>query len=238
MTMWVLLRAAGIGSFVMLFLSVAWGLVSTTSVLGKRMSRASVTTVHQFMSTCGLFLLAVHVGIVLVDSFMPFSIGDVTIPMASSYRPVAITFGIVAMYTSTFVIVTSWLRKRIGTTWWRRTHLLAVPTFALSMLHGVFAGSDSGRAAMWWLYVSTGLIVVFLLLVRGLTAGYRPERAPRPERAKPERARSEHAVPERAPRPRPDARPEPALRPRPDVRPEPALGPELPAPPAGEPAIA
>jgi DMSO/TMAO reductase YedYZ heme-binding membrane subunit len=92
------------------------------------------------------------------------------------------------MYATVFVIVTSWMRKRIGTTWWRRTHLLAVPTFILSLVHGVFAGTDTVRPAMWWTYVATGLIVVFLLVVRGLTAGYRPERAPRPEHlARPER---------------------------------------------------
>lgn len=182
MTMWILLRAAGIGVYVMLFLSVAWGLAATTSVFGKRISKATATTVHQFMATCGLFLLAAHVGVLLADSFMPFSIADVTIPMASSYRPVAIAFGIVAMYATVFVIVTSWVRRRIGTAWWRRTHMLAVPTFVLSLVHGVFAGTDSVRPAMGWIYLGTGLIVLFLLVVRALTAGYRPERADPPTR--------------------------------------------------------
>ena len=182
--MWILLRAAGIGAYAMLFLSVAWGLASTTSVFGKRISKASATTVHQFMATCGLFLLAGHVGVLLADSFMPFSTADVTIPMVSSYRPVAIAFGIAAMYATVFVIVTSWMRKRIGTTWWRRTHLLAVPTFVLSLVHGVFAGTDSVRPAMWWTYLGTGLVVLFLLVVRALTAGYRPERAAPPPRSR------------------------------------------------------
>ncbi len=182
MTMWILLRAAGIGAYVMLFLSVVWGLAGTTSVFGKRISKASATTVHQFMATCGLFLLAGHVGVLLADSFMPFSIADVTIPMASTYRPVAIAFGVVAMYATVFVIVTSWMRKKIGTKWWRRTHLLAVPTFVLSLVHGIFAGTDSARPALWWTYLATGLIVLFLLVVRALTAGYRPERAAPPPR--------------------------------------------------------
>jgi predicted ferric reductase len=188
MTTWNLLRAAGIGAYVMLFLSVAWGLASTTTAFGKRFSKVSATTIHQFMSTCGMFLMAVHVGLLLVDPFMPFSLADVTIPMASAYRPAAVAFGVVAMYATVFVIVASWMRTRIGTRWWRRTHLLAVPTFILSLVHGVFAGTDTVRPAMWWTYVATGLIVVFLLVVRGLTAGYRPERAPRPEHlARPER---------------------------------------------------
>jgi sulfoxide reductase heme-binding subunit YedZ len=183
MTTWIVLRAAGIGAYVMLFLSVVWGLVATTSVLGKRISKASATTVHQFIATSGLALLAVHLGGLLVDPFMPFSIGDLTIPMAASFRPVATTFGIVSMYAMVFVIVSSWLRRSIGTKWWRRTHLLAVPTFVLSMLHGIFAGTDSARPIMWWTYIGTGLVVVFLVVVRGLTAGYRPPRsAPSPAR--------------------------------------------------------
>jgi DMSO/TMAO reductase YedYZ heme-binding membrane subunit len=102
--------------------------------------------------------------------------------MASSYRPVAVAFGIVAMHAAVLVIVTSWLRKPIGTRWWRRTHLLAVPAFALSLVHGIAAGTDATRPVLWWTYVATGLIVLFLLLVRGLTTGFRPERAARPAR--------------------------------------------------------
>jgi predicted ferric reductase len=218
-TTWIVLRAAGIGAYVMLFLSIAWGLASTTSAFGKRISKASATTVHQFMSTCGLVLLGVHLGGLLIDSFTPFSIADVTIPMSSSYRPVAVTLGVVAMYAVVFVIVLSWMRKRIGTVWWRRSHLLAVPTFLLSMLHGIFAGSDTARPAMWWTYVGTGLVLVFLLVVRGLTAGFRPERGARPERAGPP---ARGARPERAPRPA--AAGSPAARG--------SSGPELPSPPA------
>jgi DMSO/TMAO reductase YedYZ heme-binding membrane subunit len=78
------------------------------------------------------------------------------------------------------VLVTSWIRKRIGTTWWRRMHLLAVPAFAMSLAHGIFSGTDSARPWMWWVYLVTGSVVVFLVVLRGLTAGYRPVRpAPR-----------------------------------------------------------
>jgi predicted ferric reductase len=153
--------------------------------LGRSISKATATTVHQFMSTCGLVLAAFHVAGLLVDSFMPFSITDVAIPMAAAYRPFATALGILAMYAVVLVVVTSWLRKRIGTTWWRRTHLLAAPAFSLALLHGVFAGTDAARPWMWWTYVGTGLIVVFLLVVRGLTANHRPARAtppPRPDR--------------------------------------------------------
>ena len=180
MSTWDLIRAAGIGSYMMLFLTVSWGLGATTGPLGRRVSKASAASIHQAMSTVGLVLLGLHLTALFADSFMPFSILELTVPMTSEYRPVAVTFGVVAMYVTVFVIVTSWLRGRMGTARWRKTHLLAVPAFMLSLVHGLFAGSDGGRAWMFWTYMATGLMVVFLVLVRGLTAGYRPPRAARP----------------------------------------------------------
>lgn len=190
MTTWILLRAAGIGAYLMLFLSVTWGLIATTAPLGKRIAKPSATLLHQFMSTCGLALVAVHVGLLLIDRFVPFTLPDVLIPLHAAYRPAALAFGIVGMYALVAVIVLSWLRKRIGTTWWRRSHLAAVPTFTLTLLHAMFAGTDSLRPWMLVMYLVTGSLVVFLVIVRGLTSGFRPERALRetPARESPARA--------------------------------------------------
>jgi len=212
-TTWIVLRAAGIGAYLMLFLSVAWGLIATTALLGKRVSRASATSAHQFMATCGLFLLGIHLGGLLVDRFVPFGPTDVLVPLHATFKPLPVAFGIAAMYLSVFVVVASWLRKRIGSAWWRRTHLLAVPAFTLSMVHGVFTGTDSSRPWMWALYLATGGIVLFLVIVRGLTAGLRPERAPRPAHAPAAGARPVAAAPAAlAGVPRPARAPRPAAQ--------------------------
>jgi sulfoxide reductase heme-binding subunit YedZ len=180
MSTWILLRAAGIGAYVMLFFSVAWGLIASSSLVKRRISKPSAIAFHQFCATTGVVLLGVHLGLLLVDRFMPFSLPDVLVPMHSVFRPVAITMGIGAMYGMVIVLVSSWLRKPLGTVWWRRLHLLAVPAFTLALAHGVFAGSDTQHPWMWGLYAATGLIVLFLALVRGLSYGYRPPRPATP----------------------------------------------------------
>lgn len=179
MTTWTVLRAAGIGAYVMLFLSVAWGLVATTAAMGKRVAKPSSTLFHQFLSAVGLALLGIHIGGLLVHDYLRLSPLDVLVPMRATYRPVATAFGIVAMYALVVVMVSSWAKRRTGTKWWRRLHLLAAPTFTLSLVHGVFAGTDTVRPWMWWTYVVTGGLVLFLVIVRGLAAGFRPERAGR-----------------------------------------------------------
>lgn len=193
MTMWIVLRAAGIGAYAMLYLAVAWGLLSTTSIVTKRVSKPSSILFHQFVSTVGVTLIGVHVVLLVIDSFMPFRWVDVLVPMHSTFRPVAITLGVLGMYGAVIVLVSSWLRKPIGTKVWRAIHLLAIPAFALSLAHGVLAGTDTGRSWMWGFYAFTGLSVLFLILVRGFTYGYRPPRAAPPARRPPD-GRSEPAL--------------------------------------------
>lgn len=178
MTQWNVLRAAGVAAYLALFLSVAWGLVSSTSLVNKRISKPASTMFHGTVASAGLAFLAIHLGGLFLDRFMPFGAAELLVPFKTTFHPIPVAFGIVAMYGMVVVLVSSWARKRVGTVWWRRLHLLSVPIFTLSLLHGLFAGTDSARPWMFGIYVVSGCLVLFMLIVRGLTYGFRP---PRPE---------------------------------------------------------
>jgi DMSO/TMAO reductase YedYZ heme-binding membrane subunit len=175
-TTWIILRAAGIGAYLMLFASVAFGLVATTAPFGKRIAKQSAILIHQFFSTVGLVLLGIHIGGLLIDSFMHFAPLDVLVPGSSTYRPISVALGIIAMYAMVMVLVSSWVRRRYSSKLWRRLHMAAAPAFALALLHGVFAGADATRRWMYLTYVITGSVVAFLLLLRGLQVGPKPAR--------------------------------------------------------------
>jgi methionine sulfoxide reductase heme-binding subunit len=174
---WLLTRSAGVGAYLMLYLSVAWGLLATTSLVTKRVSKRSSTAFHGFVASAALMLLALHLVGLLLDRFVHFDTLDLLIPYRATYRPFALTLGIAAMYAIVIVLTTSWSRKQMRPALWRAIHLAAVPAFAMSLLHGVLAGSDSARAGMTILYWTTGFSVLFLVIVRGLTA--RPPRGTR-----------------------------------------------------------
>jgi DMSO/TMAO reductase YedYZ heme-binding membrane subunit len=175
-TTWIILRAAGVGAYLTLFLSVAFGLVATSAPFDKRFAKQSAISIHQFLSTVGLVLLGVHIAGLLLDSYVHFGPKEILVPGASTYRPVAVAFGVIAMYAMVVVLVSSWMRRHYSAKLWRRLHLFAVPAFVLSMVHGVFAGADASRRWMYLIYVITVCIVVFLLILRGLTVGLRPAR--------------------------------------------------------------
>jgi hypothetical protein len=202
MTTWIVLRAAGIGAYVVLFASVAFGLVATSGPFGKRFAKASSISIHQFLSTVGLVLLGIHIGGLLLDTYMHFGPKEVLVPGASSYRPFAVALGVIGVYGTVLVLVSSWIRRRYSPKLWRALHMAAVPTFILAMLHGIFAGADTTRRWMFLTYVLTACVVVFLLILRGLTVGLRPVRAarssPSPRVSKPDSPAGsrEPAVPE------------------------------------------
>jgi sulfoxide reductase heme-binding subunit YedZ len=188
---WLLTRSAGVGAYLMLYLSVAWGLLATTSLVTKRVSKRTSTAFHGFVASAGLMLLALHLVGLLFDRFVRFDTLDLLVPYRAAYRPFALTLGIVAMYAMVIVLATSWTRKHMRPALWRAIHLAAVPAFAMSLLHGVLAGSDSARAGMAMLYWTTGFSVLFLVIVRGLTARPpRGKRAAEPRAGTPIRARS------------------------------------------------
>lgn len=180
MTTWIVLRAAGVGAYLMLFAAVAWGLLATTTLVAKRVAKASAVLLHQVLGTVGLALLAVHLGGLLLDRFVEYGPLDLLVPFRAEDAPAAVGVGVIAMYAMLIVLGTSWFRRRLGTAWWRRSHFLATPAFALSLVHGMGAGTDATRPWMWWTYVGTALATVFLLLVRALFGSAATERRPAP----------------------------------------------------------
>ena len=212
MLTWIVLRAAGIGAYLMLWATVSWGLIGTASLSGKKVARATAINVHQFLATTAFVLLGVHIGGLLLDSFVPFKPVDVLVPLHTTYQTLPVAFGIVSMYLLAIVLFSSWLRKHMSTKVWRTLHLLAIPTFALALVHGVFAGTDTVRPWMWWGYVATGGSVLFFTLARALTIGLRPTRAPAPPHARARAAAAAAAAAEPALAQAPRRRVVPAAR--------------------------
>ena len=74
------------------------------------------------------------------------------------------------------VLLTSWFRKQVKPTWWRRFHALSVPAFSLALAHGFMTGTDSPRPTMFWFYLATTAILLFVVLLRAMTVGLRAAR--------------------------------------------------------------
>jgi hypothetical protein len=95
--------------------------------------------------------------------------------MASTWRPGAVAWGVVAAYLLVAVQVTSWAMRTLPRRVWHSVHLSSFGVFALGTIHAAQSGADAGNTLVQWLVLTGGTLVAFLLLFRLL--------APRRQRA-------------------------------------------------------
>jgi len=168
---WYLTRAAGLVAYVLVYLSVAVGLLQSLGMLRGLTAPASNLAVHEHLSLWALYATVFHAVILLWDKYIPFRAPALLLPFASDYEPVEVTLGVLAAYTMVVAIVSTYLRTRLKPLHWRVLHLLSLAGFLFALVHGVALGTDSGHPAVGFLYRFTGLSVGLLAswrLIKGV----------------------------------------------------------------------
>ncbi|HEU4973998.1 MAG TPA: ferric reductase-like transmembrane domain-containing protein [Baekduia sp.] len=166
MALWYLTRATGATALVLLTLSVALGVVNVERFASPRFPRFVVDGWHRTVSLLVCVLLAVHVVTTVVDGYAPIRIADVVIPFVSTYRPLWLGLGALALDLLVALIVTSLLRERIGVRAWRAVHWAAYACWPLAFLHGLGTGSDIRAGWVTWVALGCAAVVLGAVAVR------------------------------------------------------------------------
>src|SRR4051794_6044147 len=128
---WYIARAAGLISWTILTASVVWGLsISTKASVPRRRLRPNwMLDLHRFLGGLATIFTLVHVGAILVDSYINFDLVSVLVPFASTWRPVAVAWGVAGLYLLMAVELTSLARKHLPRRGWRVNPLAPLPPF-------------------------------------------------------------------------------------------------------------
>lgn len=163
---WYMSRSSGVVAYLLLWGSMAWGLMVTSKVLDG-VARPSLTyELHQFLSVLALAVGAFHAVILLGDTYMQFTLLDLLIPFRSSYQPLWVGAGILACYLSALLVGSFYIKKRLGQRAWRVLHFASFGAWVMITLHGVLAGTDSATPVMVGLYLCAIASISFLLTYR------------------------------------------------------------------------
>ncbi|MBF6215628.1 ferric reductase-like transmembrane domain-containing protein [Nocardia puris] len=164
---WYIARSGGLVSWWLLSATVVWGLLMSSRVLGPRAMPARLYDLHRFVSVLSLVFLGLHLAGLLTDRWVRLGVLEVLVPFTSQYRPVAVGWGVIAVYLLGAVQVTSLLRSRIPHRWWRWVHTTAFVLFALATVHALTAGTDRTlvRATALALVASIAFLAIYRLLV-------------------------------------------------------------------------
>jgi len=164
MTTWYVTRAGGIVAFAILTASICVGLTLSGRPRLRNWPRVALEDVHRFLGLLAGFFVAVHVAVLLVDGYLPFSPAELLVPGLSPFRPLPTALGVVALELLVALALTNHYRRRIPHRVWLRAHRLNLGVWGLSLVHGIGSGTDTTRA--WAL----GLYAVSTAAVSGLTA--------------------------------------------------------------------
>jgi sulfoxide reductase heme-binding subunit YedZ len=165
---WYVARAGGILAFVLLTGSVVAGLLMSGRARLPGWPRFALEDVHRFLGLLTGAFLALHVGSLLLDSYLPFSLWSVVVPGTAPYRPLAVALGVVGAELLVALAITNRYRRQLSHRFWRRAHYLNFAVWILALAHGIAAGTDSTTIWALALYVPATALVVGLTVRRVL----------------------------------------------------------------------
>lgn len=157
---WVLARASGITSYVLLLVLVLTGLaLAHPWAAGLRRPRPAMRlAVHASLATFTLVFTVLHVVVLATDEWAQVGWRGALLPMASTYRPVPVTLGVLALWAGLVTGLTARFAGRLGGRVWWPVHRAAASLFALVWAHSVLTGTDT--PGLLGFYLATGALVV------------------------------------------------------------------------------
>jgi predicted ferric reductase len=161
---WYVTRSAGILAYLLLWLSTVWGLAVPSKIISPVLDQSYTFDFHEFISLLAIGFALLHILVLSLDRYLPYSTLQILIPFLSPYRPLWVGIGVISFYIIVLVTVTFYLRSRIGMKNFRAIHILSLLGYLGITLHGLYAGTDSPLLSMQLLYRGTGLVVIFLTI--------------------------------------------------------------------------
>ena len=186
---WYTARSSGILALVLVTISVIWGLLFSTRLLQGRPSPKWLLSLHRHLGGLSVAFTAVHVAALVADSYVEFGPSEILVPLASTWRPGPVAWGVVAMYLLAAIELTSLMQRRLPRRLWRWIHLSSYALFWMAIVHGATAGTDASTRVYVVMTRVAVLLVVFLTGYRSLTKRRVRRRASAREPRAPQRTR-------------------------------------------------
>jgi predicted ferric reductase len=168
---WYITRSAGWVAYLLLWLSMVWGLAVPSKIFDRLLPRLFTFEAHEYISLLAIGFTALHMVVLMFGSYLPYSLAQILIPFISTYRPFWVGIGVLAAYLILLVTVTYYIRVRIGAEAFRIIHVLSLVGFVGAALHGLLSGTDSFLPAAQWAYLGTvgsvAVLTAYWLSVRG-----------------------------------------------------------------------
>lgn len=170
--LWFLNRGTGFVLLGLLTLTVVVGILATRGRAGGHVPRFLTQTFHRDLGLLTVVALAVHVASAVVDTYVDIRWWQALTPVGATYEPFWLGLGTLALDLVAVVVITSLLRHRLPHRLWLVLHLTTYAAWAVSVVHGLGIGTDTGSGFATAVYLAcTGAVALAVLVrVAGLLA--------------------------------------------------------------------
>ena len=179
---WYIIRAAGFIAAGLLVLLMLSGIGQVTGIIYRYIEPIKVWAIHKALALALCASIAVHIGFLLIDHFVPFSLVQLFVPFASRYNNgtklggvalggIAVTLGILAMYGVAILVASSlgWIDTKKKT--WRKLHYISYAVAFFIFLHALYVGTDLRYGVFRKAWIALGALVAIGIIVRLWRAG-------------------------------------------------------------------
>lgn len=164
---WYVTRASALIAWVLLVLSVTWGILLATRILKPKDNPGWLMDLHRWMAGLAVFFTGLHMFSLYADQYAHFSFEDLFIPFHSQYTkieslgPLPIALGVLCFYLLIAVQSTSLIMKILPRKFWKAIHYLSYVVVVLVSFHAGWSGTDT-RA---WMYRVVAIMLIMLTTV-------------------------------------------------------------------------
>jgi predicted ferric reductase len=173
---WFISRSSGWVAAALLTLTVMWGVLGSARLVERRGLPRWLADLHRYLAWLTLVFTAVHLLALVGDNYLHIGWRELFVPFALDWRPGAVAWGIVTLYLVAVVQLSSWVRRWLPRTLWRRLHYLSYPAMWMALVHGLRAGTDAGNLGVRLGVIALVASTAFLTALRIL--GPRRQRRP------------------------------------------------------------
>lgn len=163
---WYVARAGGVVAWSLAAVAVLLGLALSTRTTAWRVGRPWLLDLHRFLGGGCVVFTAIHLGGLWADSYVYFGPSELFVPLASTWRPGAVAWGIVGLYLLLAIELTSLLRDRLPEQLWRGVHYGSFGVLVFGTVHAVQAGTDVGNPLLRWPGVASLVVAAVMLAYR------------------------------------------------------------------------
>jgi len=163
---------AGLVALVLLTINILVGLLLSARYNPVRSwphRRLPIFDIHNWTAYLALALIVLHPIILTFSPTAHFRLPDIVWPIHSPHQTNFNILGALAFYCVLFVVVTSYIRSRLGSRLWKKLHYVSYAAAALFFVHGVMIDPDLKERAPDYLDGEKVLVEVCALLIVAAT---------------------------------------------------------------------